>query len=156
VRTGHVGLILLMAVCIFPAPRSLAQSAVYHCDPSVGAHTKEPYFVRAQINYIDWSVMTRGRLTPDDVRRLAGMRTNLFEPRDIKALLRTMDVASMSESRDGSMKTGDARLVVDLWDTCGERVAYYSDGALLMSEDGRRWRSVDQDFRERLSAFPGR
>jgi hypothetical protein len=156
VRTGHIGLILLIAACVFSAPRSLAQRAVYHCDPSVGVHTKEPYFVRAEVNHIEWSVMTRGRLSPDDVRRLPGMRTNLFEPHDIKALLRTMDIAAMNESRDGSTKTGDARLVVDLWDACGGRVAYYSDGALLMSEDGRRWRSVDQDFRERLSAFPGR
>jgi hypothetical protein len=108
-------------------------------------------FVKAEIYYYGWDVMTRGRLSLDDVRRNPMIRTTISYSHEALTLARWLSLESMAQSEGKEARSGDPRLVIDFWNQEGIRTTYYSDGALLISEDGTVWRKIDREFRQRFT-----
>jgi hypothetical protein len=119
------------------------------CCLSCGQLLAAQSFVRAELYFIDWSVLTRASLSPEQVRRHPYISMRIEQQDRVSGLLKWLDIDALSPSTadDGP---GDARLVVDLFDREGHRVTFYADRFSLMSEDGSRRRAIDRSFRESI------
>jgi hypothetical protein len=129
------------------AAHQFAPDAVGQYKDGAGVHP----FVKAEISYYGWNVLTRSRLSLDDVRKHTSIKTTIYTPYEVTSFLTTLRLDKMTKSSDGAIQQGDPRLVVDLWDLQGIRTTYYSDGRLLISEDGLQWRKVDEAFRQKFT-----
>jgi hypothetical protein len=149
--TVHLLVLVLMAV----VPECPAQQAAHQFAPDAQGQFKDGAgvhpFVKAEISYYGWNVLTRGRLSLDDVRQHSSIKTIIWTPYEVTSFLPTLGLDRMRKSREGATEEGDPRLVVDLWNLQGARTTYYSDGRLLISEDGRQWRTVDEAFRRKFT-----
>jgi hypothetical protein len=120
---------------------------LYGPSNSFGNGPETPY-AKAEIYYYGWDVLTRGRLSLEQVRTNPRIKTVILNRHEVTSFLRTLEIDKMTKSKDGRAESGDPRLVVDFWDWQGARRTYYSDGALLYSEDGLQWRKIGRDFRQ--------
>ena len=154
-RTIAAGVLAIALIAALPA--CLAQQAAHQFAPDAVGQYKDGAgvhpFVKAEISYYGWNVLTRGRLSLDDVRQHTSIKTIIWNPHEVTSFLPTLQLDKMRKSSEGM--TGDPRLVVDLWNLQGARTTYYSDGQLLISEDGHQWRTVDETFRLRFT-FSGK
>lgn len=147
------------------AAAALAAPGGVPADPSVGleAHGRIPLApanateaadfvaVKADIYYYGWNVLTRGRLSLDEVRLNARSATRIFDDKETASLKRWLDLGKMTAAAPGKEISGDPRLVIDFFEENGRRHTYYSDGRLLLSEDGAAWREIDAGFRRRFT-----
>lgn len=115
------------------------------------AYAKQPTYVRADTYYVNWGALTRGRLTPDRLRESPMIKMSILDPNETLAFTRWLRIDQMLTVRDASTRSGDPRLVIDLWDERGERTSYYSDGRFLVSSDLTSYRKVDRKFLERFT-----
>jgi hypothetical protein len=116
---------------------------------------EEQEFVKADIYYYGWNVLTRGKLSLDDVRKNKRTSTNILDRNETMAFLDWLRLGTMKRSSDGSTRSEDPRLVIDFWDVHGNRTTYYSGGNLILSEDGGLWRVVDREFTGKFGFTPG-
>ena len=110
-------------------------------------------FVGADIYYYGWTVVTRGRLTLDFVRRNASMKS-YAGPSETDHLVTLLRLDKMAIAKAGDDRSTDPRLVIDLWDEAGRRTTVYAGTSSLVSEDGRRWRDLDREFKQHFTFGP--
>ena len=106
-------------------------------------------FERARIYYYGWSVVTRSKLSLDDVRSRARIATLISDRNETTALWRWL--FPRNPSRLSGFVSEDPRLVIDFEDASGKRTTYYSGGKFLVSESGLRIRAIDSKFRQRFT-----
>jgi len=111
------------------------------------ARSETSQFVKAEIYYFGWSVVTGGRLRLDTIRQAPRIRTVMTEPFEVNAFAKWLRIDEMRKQR----RDGDPRLVIDLFDKAGARTTFYSDGADLIAEDGSAWRPIGTEFRARFT-----
>ncbi len=103
-------------------------------------------WLRADVYFIDWDVVTRCSLTPKRIREICDykktFRNNASEIVDLLKL----EMLQPAKERHPE----DARLVVDLITDTGARVTYYASGFSLCTEDNSRKRPIDNAFRRRF------
>lgn len=103
---------------------------------------------RARAYFVGWDVMTRTRLSIDDV---VGMKRIYFEINDPELAAHFADWLRLPEMRDrGSVEAEDARLVIELIQESGDVIVLYANKARLFAADSSRVREVDEDFRRRF------
>jgi hypothetical protein len=86
----------------------LTFAAVFLLDTSV---CRSETWERADIYFVDWDVLTRTRLTPENVRELADFKRTY--QREALEIARALDLGKLSFSQD--KRPEDARLVIDLF-----------------------------------------
>jgi hypothetical protein len=119
-------------------------------------YAAEHKYVKAEIYFYGWNILTRGKLALDDVRRNPRIKTNISDPYETIAFWRWLRTEKMSLTKGQAEKNENPRLVIDFWDSQGNRTTYYSGGRHLLSEDGAQWRVVDAEFTRRFSFIPRR
>ncbi len=102
-------------------------------------------FVRAEIYYYGWDVLTRYALSPEDVRKRHKIKIFIVDKDEVAKFVKWLRLDKMqSISRP---EGEDARLVVDLFKTNGVRESYYASRFNLISEDSLRKRHIDEIFK---------
>ena len=104
-------------------------------------------WLRADVYFIDWSVLTRAALTPKRVRQLADYKHTFRD--DAPAVARLLELAKVKPTKDNRQE--DARLVIDLLDDTMQRHTYYASRFNFCSADNKRKRAIDAQFRQRLT-----
>jgi hypothetical protein len=102
---------------------------------------------RAEVYFIDWSVLTRVALSPERVRELADYKHTVRN--DAPAVARLLELTKLKPSKDN--RPEDARLVIDLLDDTMQGHTYYASRFNLCSANNKRKRAMDEQFRQRLS-----
>jgi len=114
------------------------------------AHAKD--WVRADIYFLDWNVEVRARLSPEALRKQTkaegGDRWYRIRHVSGAALNQLLDVLQLAKLRPDDRELEDARLVVDLFDSSGDRTTYYASRFKLATPDNRLKRAIDQHFRD--------
>src|SRR5947209_5657381 len=83
-------------------------------------------FERAEIYYYGWGVLTRGALSLDDVRRNARVVTRINDKYEASKLGEVLRLGALNQMHPGQKRTGDPRLVIDLWDGASARQTYFA------------------------------
>jgi hypothetical protein len=104
-------------------------------------------FVRAELFFIPWSVLTRSQLSPEQVRRHPHISMRIEDHHYVSEVVGWLGVDRLAKSESDD---GDARLVIDFFDDAGKRTTFYADRFNLMSENGVRRRPIDQRFRQAI------
>jgi hypothetical protein len=99
---------------------------------------------RADIYFVDWDVLTRTRLTPENVRELADFKRTY--QREALEIARAVDLGKLSFSQD--KRPEDARLVIDLFAKDDVRVTYYASKFNLSTFDSTSKYPIDEQFRK--------
>jgi len=103
---------------------------------------------KAEIFYYGWNVLTRARLSLEDVRAHATIKTTIGDAAEAGNLAVWLNLPALITAKPDAR---DPRLVIDFWSQAGKRSTYYSDGLWLCSEEGSACRAVDDRFRQRFT-----
>jgi hypothetical protein len=106
---------------------------------------------RADINFVDWDLLIRTRITPENVRDLAGFRCTV--QREAPGIARALDLDNLHFSQD--KRPEDARLVIDLYSKAGLQVTYYASRFNLSTSDSTSKRPIDEQFRQHFRTLVG-
>jgi hypothetical protein len=99
---------------------------------------------RADIYFVDWDLLTRTQLTPENVRDLAGDKRTY--QREAPEIARALDLGKLNFSQ--GKRPEDARLVIDLFSKAGVRVTYYASKFNLLTSDSTSKHPIDEKFRK--------
>lgn len=113
--------------------------------PSARAQTWQ----RAEIYFVDWDVLTRASLSPEQVRRSADAKFTIRE--GLAEFVASLEIERLRPVQPSS--GGDTRLVVDLFSESGARTTYHADRFDLFSADTSLRRSIGGGFRGRIRAL---
>jgi hypothetical protein len=102
-------------------------------------------FVRAEIYYYDWDVLTRYALLPEDIRKRHKIKIIIVDKDEVAKFVKWLRLDEMQAISKPEME--DARLVIDLFNAKGVRESYYASQFNLISENSLRKRSVDETFK---------
>ena len=102
-------------------------------------------FIRAEIYYYDWDVLTRYALSPEDVRKRYKIKILIADKEEVAKFVKWLQLDNMRPVSQPEEE--DARLVVDLFKTKGIRESYYASRFNLISEDSLRKRQIDKKFK---------
>jgi hypothetical protein len=120
--------------------------------PSLGV-AKEISYERVEIYYVRWNVLTREKLSLDDVRRRAYISTKIVEAEELAAFANWLKIDKMRHLNSDHPMTEDPRLVIDFFDKQGKKTTFFSGGFHLLSEDGLNWRPIDNRFKKKFTFF---
>ena len=114
------------------------------CQP---ASVASPY-AKARVFFLGWDLMTRHRLSPEDVRRLAPSPPfSTTDASEINALVLRLRPEALVPD-DGANE--DARLVVDLVLKNGQEVTYFASYFSLVAPAIHQKHPIDDAFRSRF------
>ncbi|WP_050025912.1 hypothetical protein [Verrucomicrobium sp. BvORR034] len=106
---------------------------------------KADVWQKAEIFLVDWDVMTRARLDPDQVRN----RAQFIRKLDGHAVSDLVDYLQLSQLKPSKNPWNeDSRLVVDLYNAQGVCKTYYASRFNLCTADGTAKRVIDGRFRQ--------
>lgn len=120
------------------------------------AHATEPpqpvRYASAHVYLLGWDTRARWDLSLDDVRRMSTVTTILEDRYDATAFADSLRLDALASPPKPVMD--ERRLVIDLVRLDGTRVTYYANDFYLFSEDGKRMRAIDCDFKRRFVLLP--
>lgn len=117
--------------------------------PSAADCHTEGQFIRAEIYYYGWDVLTRSRLSLAMVRENSKIQISIRDPSEVGCFVNWLQLDKM---KDAATKTlpEDPRLVIDLFRSDRSAVTYYASRFNLLSEDSKRKRAIDESFRQKF------
>jgi hypothetical protein len=101
-------------------------------------------WLRADLYFIDWDVVTRLALTPERVREIATHRCSLSS-RELRPILDALQIRQLRAAAQPQRE--DARLVVDLYTDTDARVTYYASRFAFCTADSKWKHPIDGRFR---------
>jgi hypothetical protein len=113
----------------------------------------EHHYVKAHIYYYGWDVMTRTRISLNDVRTSFKIEMIVLDSYEIERLITLLNLDDFIEVKNIEMEkySNDPRLVIDLYDSKGVRTTYYASRFKLLSEDSSLVHSIDGSFRSHFT-----
>lgn len=114
--------------------------------------SRDTKYVKAEIYYYGWDILTRNRLSLEFIRQYPKIKTSIIGPFETNSLVEWLISDGMSvASRDrGVTEPEDPRLVIDIYEVNGKRVTFYASRFNLFSEDSKKRRAIDDTFREKF------
>lgn len=103
-------------------------------------------FIRAEIYYYGWDLLTRYALSPEDVRMRHKIKIIIIEQDEVTKFIKWLRINELKSVSKPEKE--DARLVIDLFKSNGVRETYYASRFSLLSEDSLRKRSIDDSFKD--------
>jgi hypothetical protein len=109
------------------------------------------FWKRADLYLLDWNVYTGRRVSAEHLRGPASGATSpvfhtitISEPYKVGQIVRMLDLAALYPFEG---QPGDARLLIDLFDSSGRRTSFYASKWTLYTLDNRRRHPIDEHFR---------
>jgi hypothetical protein len=107
--------------------------------------------VRAEVYFIPWDVSTAYRLSPEHVRKQAEVFVRINGEVAVENFSKILPLEKLAAS--DVPVSGDARLVIDIYDRKGDRTSYYADQFRFMTLDGRKSIDLDENFKRIFFPF---
>jgi hypothetical protein len=121
--------------------------------PCVSSELDKKYG-KAVIYYYGWDVMTRLKLSQDDVRSNYKIMTLISDTGEISALVRYLKLENLKQASKEIVANGeDPRLVIDLYYGNDGIDTYYASKFNLLSGDNSQIRSIDQEFKKKFTFY---
>lgn len=108
-------------------------------------------YTEARVYLYGWEERTRAKLTLDRVRSSSKITVAILNQSKTQDFVQSIGLSEMT-MRSGDVVDDEPRLVIDISTADGERETFYASTTHLFSEDGRRWKKIDEDFRSRFTA----
>ena len=102
-------------------------------------------FVRADVSFIPWYVLTRHALSPDEAREAAYVKVSFRQSPYVGTFVAWLRLDQLHSS-PAPPDRQDARVVIDVTDEAGKTVTYYASRFALLTADGAKWRPIDDSF----------
>lgn len=112
-----------------------------------GSSTRRGYD-RATIYFVGWDVLTRSRLSIEDVKRSAPIVVQIRRRAEASKFAQSLHLDEMTAVTPPTEE--DKRLVIELLRVGGGVEVYYANARALLSSDSTRSRVVDAEFRKRF------
>lgn len=115
---------------------------------SSGTQGAMEQYIRAEISYYGWDVLTRSRTSLNAVREASRIKIVIYDSPEIARFVKWLYLEDMKDASD--VRPEDPRLVIDLFQSNNQRTTFYASRFNLISEDNKRKRSIDESFREKF------
>ena len=109
------------------------------------------HYRQVKIYFIDWNILTRTRLTPEDVKRMNHVYLEVNEGAAVSNIANSIS-SKVFKDHDGT-KPEEARMVIELVSKNGKLVLFYANKAHLLNSSSTRCSEIDQDFIAALNPF---
>lgn len=100
-------------------------------------------YVKAEIYYYQWDALTRAALTFDDLRERHHIKIVIVSKFQVVDFVKWLKLGDMSMT---SGEEEDPRVLIDLYDSSGNKTTYYASRFNLNSADSKMKRKVEEDF----------
>ena len=123
-----------------------------YCFTARAANDLADQYIRAEVYYYGWDVLTRSKLSLDMVRKTPQIKIIIYDSFEVSRFtswLRLDDMKSRNEPPTTD-QSEDPRLVIDLFKADSRHVTYYASRFNLLSEDSRKRRPIDDTFRQKF------
>jgi hypothetical protein len=109
---------------------------------------KHPQFIKAEIYYYGWDVLTRQKLSSSDVRNGYKIYISITDSTEVAKLVKWLRLDELQSVTNN--KAEDARLTIDLFKINGNRITYYASRFNLLTENASAKRSINKEFRDKF------
>lgn len=106
-------------------------------------------FASAKIYFFGWNVLTRSKLSLENVRQGASIIVEIKTSEETNNFVKWLQINQLQSNENPAHE--DPRLVIDLFTMAGKRVTYYASEYSLLSEDSIYSRNIDADFKKKFS-----
>jgi hypothetical protein len=123
------------------------------CCPSARAtNDVADQYIRAEVYYYGWDVLTRSKLSLDMVRQSPQIKIIIYDSFEVSRFISWLRLDDMRGRNEPSTtdQSEDPRLVIDLFKADRQHVTYYASRFNLFSEDSRKRRPIDDAFRQKF------
>lgn len=139
-----IGIIYLLAIQTLLTPVTGMANENSRIQQAKG-HTK------LQVYFVPWNILTRTRLSPDDVKKISGVTMTIRETYFITEIENRLKNLTFRENE--KMLSEDVRIVIELFNDDGSVDMYFGNRSHLFLPYFRKMADIDSEFFSVLNVF---